>query len=128
MIAAGQATWYLSRGSGAVSLVLLTVSFVLGIPTLLSWGTPRVPRLVVQLMHRNVSLLVIVFLLIHIATSVLDSFVSINWIDAIVPFGGTYRPIWLGLGALAADCRSRIQKHFEHSHQEPAAAFSQPSQ
>ena len=104
MIAAGQATWYLSRGSGAVSLVLLTVSFVLGIPTLLSWGTPRVPRLVVQLMHRNVSLLVIVFLLIHIATSVLDSFVSISWIDALVPFGGTYRPIWLGLGALAADC------------------------
>ena len=104
MIAAGQATWYLSRGTGAVSLVLLTISFALGIPTLLSWGTPRVPRLVVQLMHRNVSLLVVAFLAIHVATSVLDSFVSISWVDALVPFGGTYRPVWLGLGALAADC------------------------
>lgn len=103
MIAASQATWYLSRGSGAVSLVLLTFSFVLGIPTLLSWGIPRAPRLVVQLMHRNISLLVLVFLAVHIATSVLDSFVSISVADAFVPFGGTYRPLWLGLGALAMD-------------------------
>lgn len=103
MIAAGQLTWFLSRGSGAVSLVLLTISFALGIPTLLSWGTPRVPRLVVQLMHRNVSLLVVVFLALHILTTVLDSFVSISVLDAVVPFGGTYRPIWLGFGALAFD-------------------------
>lgn len=104
MIAASQLTWFLSRGSGAVSLVLLTISFALGIPTLLSWGSPRVPRLVVQLMHRNVSLLVVVFLAIHVVTTVLDSFVSISLVDAVVPFGGSYRPIWLGLGALAFDC------------------------
>jgi sulfoxide reductase heme-binding subunit YedZ len=98
-----QVTWYLARGSGAVALVLLTLSFVLGIPTLLSWGTPRVPRLVVQLLHRNVSLLILVFLAIHVVVSVLDSFVTIRWIDAVVPFVGSYRPIWLGLGAVAVD-------------------------
>jgi len=62
------ALWYATRGSGAVSLVLLTLSFALGTPTLLSWGSERFPRLVVQLLHRNVSLLVLVFLGIHIAT------------------------------------------------------------
>ena len=103
MIAAAQVTWFVARGSGAVSLVLLTVSLVLGIPTLLSWGSPRAPRLVVQLLHRNVSLLILVFLAVHVASSALDSFVSIRLLDAVVPFGGSYRPIWLGLGAIATD-------------------------
>lgn len=98
-----QVTWFVARGSGAVSLVLLTISLVLGIPTLLSWGTRRTPRLVVQLLHRNVSLLIIVFLTVHVLASVLDDFVHIGVADAFVPFGGSYRPIWLGLGAIAAD-------------------------
>jgi sulfoxide reductase heme-binding subunit YedZ len=98
-----QVTWFIARGSGAVALVLLTVSFVLGIPTLLSWGSPGVPRMVVQLLHRNISLLVIVFLVIHVASSVLDTFVTIRWIEAVVPFVGSYRPIWMGLGAIAVD-------------------------
>jgi methionine sulfoxide reductase heme-binding subunit len=98
-----QATWFVARGSGAVCLILLTISLVLGIPTMLSWGTPRVTRLVVQLLHRNVSLLILVFLVIHVLSSVLDSFVDIRLADAIVPFGASYRPIWLGLGAIAAD-------------------------
>ena len=36
--------------------------------------------------------------LVHIVTSVLDPFAGINGLDAIIPFTGTYRPIWLGLG------------------------------
>ena len=98
-----QATWFVARGSGAVCLVLLTISLVLGIPTLLSWGVPRLPRLVVQLLHRNVSLLILVFLAVHVMSSVFDSFVDIRLVDAVVPFGGRYRPIWLGLGAIATD-------------------------
>ncbi len=98
-----QVTWYAARGSGVVALLLLTISLVLGIPTLLSWGTPRTPRLVVQLLHRNVSLLIVVFLAIHIASSVLDDFVHIRLVEAFVPFIGSYRPFWLGLGAVAMD-------------------------
>ena len=33
----------------------------------------------------------------------LDSFAPISLIDAIVPFAGSYRPFWLGLGAIAFD-------------------------
>ena len=97
------AIWYATRGSGAVSLVLLTVSFALGAPTLLSWGSERFPRLVVQLLHRNVSLLVVVFLFIHVATTVLDGFAPIGWADVIIPFRAGYRPIWVGLGAVSLD-------------------------
>ena len=57
----------------------------------------------VDSLHRNVSLLAMVFLVLHILTSVLDSFASISIIDAFVPFVGSYRPFWLGLGAVAFD-------------------------
>jgi predicted ferric reductase len=97
------ALWYFTRASGAVSLVLLTVAFALGTPTLLSWGTRRMPRLVIQLLHRNVSLLVVVFVFLHVASTVIDGYAPIGWVDAIVPFRSGYRPIWVGLGAVAFD-------------------------
>ena len=97
------AMWYFTRGTGAVSLLLLTLAFVTGTPTLLSWGAERMPRLVVQLTHRNVSLLVLAFIALHVATTVIDGFAPIGWIDAIIPFRAGYRPIWLGLGAVAVD-------------------------
>jgi len=83
--------------------VLLTLTFALGTPTLLSWGTERAPRLVIQLLHRNVSLLVAVFVFLHVASTVVDGYAPIGWIDAIVPFRSGYRPIWVGLGAVAFD-------------------------
>jgi methionine sulfoxide reductase heme-binding subunit len=98
-----QAVWYLTRGTGAVSLILLTATTVLGILNLVRWSPSRTPRFVVQRVHRNVSLLSVVFITIHIATAVIDGFAPIRWIDVIVPFRSAYRPIWLGLGAVAFD-------------------------
>src|SRR5579862_3085896 len=54
-------------------------------------------------LHKNVSLLAVVFLGIHIATTVVDGFAPIGWADAVLPFHSPYRPLWLGLGALATD-------------------------
>src|SRR6185312_10147945 len=34
---------------------------------------------------------------------VLDSFASISLVDAVIPFVGSYRPLWLGLGTVAFD-------------------------
>src|SRR3954447_23626516 len=100
MIAATQLTWFITRGSGAVALLLLTGSFVLGIPTVLSPDSRYAPRIVVQQLHRNISLLVMVFLTIHVATSVRDGFVKIRWIAVVVPFVSHYQPLWLGFGAI----------------------------
>lgn len=95
--------WYLTRGTGAVCLVLLTASVVLGIANVRRVRTPKLPRFVFDELHRNVSFLAVVFLFVHIVTTVLDPFAPINLIDAAVPFVSSYRPLWLGLGAVAAD-------------------------
>jgi methionine sulfoxide reductase heme-binding subunit len=97
------AYWYLTRSSGIIALVLLTVSVVIGVLDVARVGGARWPRFVVDGVHRTASLLAVVFLAVHIATAVLDSFAPISLLDAFVPFTGTYRPIWLGLGALATD-------------------------
>ncbi len=96
-------SWYLTRGSGAVSLVLLTASVVIGIAGSMRVSGGRWPRFAVETVHRDVSLMVVVFLLIHIATSVLDTFAPISLTAAVIPFGASYRPLWLGLGALSFD-------------------------
>jgi hypothetical protein len=101
--AAPRALWYLTRGTGAVSMMLLTATVGLGIMHSMRWAPKRTPRFVMSDVHRNISLLVLVFIVIHVATAVLDGFAPIRWLDAILPVGGAYRPIWLGLGALSFD-------------------------
>ena len=63
----------------------------------------RWPRFAIDAVHRDVSLLVLVVLVIHIVTSVLDGFAPITLLDGVIPFTSPYRPLWLGLGALSFD-------------------------
>ncbi len=95
--------WYLTRSTGAVALILLTMSVLLGVLDVNRWNSARWPRFVVDGLHRNVSMLVLLFICLHVLTAVLDSFAPIAPSDAILPFLGVYRPFWLGLGAVAFD-------------------------
>jgi sulfoxide reductase heme-binding subunit YedZ len=97
------AYWYLTRSTGTMAMVLLTLSVVLGVIDVQRYSSTRLPRFIVDGMHRSVSLLAVVFLVVHIVTAALDSFASIPLIDAVVPFAGSYRPLWLGLGAASFD-------------------------
>jgi predicted ferric reductase len=94
------------RASGVVVMVLLTASVTLG-----AWSTVMrlrdravgLPRFAVQAIHRDVSLLTLVLLGVHAVTAVVHTFVDIGWVDAVVPFAGSYEPLWIGLGAMALD-------------------------
>ena len=99
----GSPIWYLARSAGVVSLLLLTGSTVLGIVATVRWRSERLPRFVTAGLHRNVSLLALAFLVVHVVAVVADGFAPIGWLDSVVPFQGTYRSVWLGLGALAFD-------------------------
>src|SRR5579875_1368728 len=97
------AYWYLTRGTGTVSLVLLSATVVLGVLDVERFTAPRWPRFVVDRVHRDVSLLALVLLAVHIVTSVLDGYAPISLLDAVIPLHSAYRPLWLGLGAVAFD-------------------------
>ena len=97
------AYWYLTRGTGLVTLLGLTASVVLGIVQVRRWTPGGSPRYVAVALHRGISLLVVALLAVHVATAVLDSFAPVRLVDAVVPFVSAYRPLWLGLGAVALD-------------------------
>jgi sulfoxide reductase heme-binding subunit YedZ len=97
------ATWILTRGSGTVSLLLLSATLVLGIVDVTRWRARSLPRFVIDALHRNVALLAVAFVGVHVFTTLIDRFVSIGVGDALVPFAGSYKPLWLGLGAIGFD-------------------------
>src|SRR5579863_4908011 len=97
------AYWYLTRATGVVSLLLLTLVVALGVADVARYSSPYWPRFLTDGVHKRASLLALVFLCIHILTSVLDTYAPIGLMDAIIPFHSSYRPFWLGLGAAAFD-------------------------
>ena len=95
--------WYTTRATGLVALVLLTGSMVLGLLSSVRFQRAAWPRFVTLGLHRNLSLLALAFTAVHVLTTVLDGFVSIPLPDALIPFISSYRPIWVGLGAISFD-------------------------
>jgi preprotein translocase subunit SecG len=65
--------WYLTRATGLVALVLLTVSMALGLLSSVRYQRPAWPRFVTVGLHRNSSLLALVFTGVHIVTTLADS-------------------------------------------------------
>jgi predicted ferric reductase len=99
----GPGLWYATRAAGLVTLLLLTASVLLGVMTAGRFSSDRWPRFLSVGLHRNISLLVLVFLALHVGTTVLDTFVSIPLTAMFVPFVSSYKTFWLGLGAIALD-------------------------
>jgi methionine sulfoxide reductase heme-binding subunit len=95
--------WYASRATGIVALLLLTAVFVLGILVNRQGRLPGLPRFAVTGLHRNFSLLAVVFIVVHVITAVLDSFVSIPLAAGVIPFASGYERLWLSLGAISFD-------------------------
>ena len=98
-----KALWYLTRSTGLVALILLTATLVIGVVASVGWTTERWPRFLSQSVHRNLSLFCVAFVGLHVVTTVSDGYVPIGFADAFLPFLSPYRPIWIGLGALAFD-------------------------
>ena len=101
--ASGSAFWYLTRASGVVALLLLTSTMLLGVLSASLWRSERWPRFAVAHLHRNLTLVALGFVATHVVTTVADSFAPIGIKDAFIPFVSSYRPLWLGFGALAVD-------------------------
>jgi methionine sulfoxide reductase heme-binding subunit len=95
--------WYVDRGSGLAALMLLTISVVLGVISVIRVYSPRWPRFALADLHRNLSLLALAFAVVHVLTSVIDSFVPISVADTFIPFAASYKPFWLALGTIGAD-------------------------
>jgi methionine sulfoxide reductase heme-binding subunit len=97
------AFWYITRATGIVTLVLLTLTMVLGLTTTARARARNWPGFAQQELHRRISMMSMVFLAIHVLTSILDTYVHIGWAAIVVPFTSPYSRFWVGVGTVALD-------------------------
>lgn len=95
--------WYAARAAGVVAYVLLSVIVVLGMTMAGKKKLHRWPRFAVEDVHRFGGLLVGTFVVIHIVTIAIDAWLPFSIASIIVPFTSTYKPLWVGLGIVAAE-------------------------
>lgn len=95
--------WWVDRAAGLVLLVLLTSAVVTGLRSTVPRPAHRFPRFATLTLHRNLALLAMCMLTIHVGTAVADSFVDITWWQVVVPAGSGYRPVWVGMGTVTVD-------------------------
>ena len=97
------ALWYATRATGLMALVLLTVTMVFGMTTTTRARARNWPGFAQQEMHRRISILSVVFVGLHVLTSVMDTFVNIPLAAVVIPFTSKYQGFWVGVGAIALD-------------------------
>ncbi len=95
--------WYASRATGVVSLLLLTAVMLLGLLVTRQGRLPGLPRFAVTGLHRNLSLLSVAFVAVHVVSAVADGYVKIPLTAAVIPLASSYERLWLGLGAVSLD-------------------------
>jgi methionine sulfoxide reductase heme-binding subunit len=102
------AFWYITRATGIVTLVLLTLTMVLGLTTTARARARNWPGFAQQELHRRISMMAMVFLAIHVLTSILDTYVHIGWAAIVVPFTSPYSRFWVGIGTVALDLMAAV--------------------
>jgi len=96
-----QILWFATRGAGTVSTIMLTASVCLGLVTVGRFQAAGWPRFFNMELHRRVSLLAVVFLVVHVLTAILDPFTKLGIAAALVPLASTYRPVPVALGVVS---------------------------
>ena len=114
------ALWLLGRGTGLVSLLLLTTTVVLGVLTGGGYRSRELPRFALTEIHRRASLAAAVLLVVHVGSLWLDPEAQLRAVDVVVPFLSR-QPLWWGLGTLALDLvgvvivTSLLRKHIRYA-------------
>ncbi|MBO0869012.1 MAG: hypothetical protein J2P15_10630 [Micromonosporaceae bacterium] len=91
---------FLEFYSGVFSLVALSLTVLIGLA-----ATDRVVlgirhRVLLQAVHRSTATTALPFLVIHVATKVLEG--HAHSLDAVLPFMASHRRVYIGLGTLAS--------------------------
>jgi len=94
-------TWEVARVGGFVAYGLVLTSVVLGLVLSLRWRSVRYPRFVTTELHRFVTLLGIVFIVVHGLAVFVDPFIKLGPAEVLVPFVSHYRPLWVAMGITA---------------------------
>jgi sulfoxide reductase heme-binding subunit YedZ len=97
------ALWAWGRGTGIAALALFTLSLFLGVVSRSGRSWPGVGRVGISDLHRSAALTGTGLVVVHVGSLLVDPYAQLKVVDLLLPFLAAYRPMWLGLGTLAAD-------------------------
>ena len=95
--------WYIARAGGVVAYVLLSTVVAIGLSMTGKKSMKRWPRFALEDVHRFGGILVGTFVVIHIVSVAIDSYLPFSLVSLFVPLVAKYRPIWISLGIVAAE-------------------------
>ena len=98
-----EALWALGRGTGVVALVMFTITLVLGIVSRSGRPIGGLGRFGLNEVHRTAAMTGVGLIVVHVVSLFFDPYAQLKLVDFALPFLGSYRPFWLGLGTLAVD-------------------------
>jgi sulfoxide reductase heme-binding subunit YedZ len=98
-----EALWALGRGTGVVALLMFTAALVLGIVSRSGRPFAGLGRFGVAELHRTAALTGVGLIAVHLSSLFFDPYAQLRLVDLVVPFAGSYRPLYLGLGTVAVD-------------------------
>ncbi|HEX2910417.1 MAG TPA: ferric reductase-like transmembrane domain-containing protein [Chloroflexia bacterium] len=100
-VLATQSPWIMARVGGILAYLLLFASVAYGLANKLRLLDNFMTRAQVMYLHRFVSLLAIIFTVVHVVGLLLDTYLQFSPGAILIPFTATYRPLWTALGTLA---------------------------
>ena len=113
----GQVWWYSARAAGLVAWVLLAMSTVWGLILSTKLRPPRVRPAWTLDLHRFLGGLAAIFVGVHVASVMLDSYVHFGATQVLVPFASSWKPLAVAWGVvgmyllLAVELTSLARKH-----------------
>ena len=96
-----KAAWYLTRASGLVAYLLLSLSTIWGLLLSGKMVKKRIPPATALTLHNYLSWTSIGFTIFHAAVLLFDNYYRYTIATLLIPFIGPYLPIWVGLGVIA---------------------------
>ena len=109
--------WYINRAAGLVAWALLSASIVLGLLLSSKALGKRVRPNWIQDFHRGLSGLAVVFVGVHVAGAIGDTYIHFGAADVLIPFASGWRPMAIAWGVVSAyllvavELSSLLRKH-----------------
>jgi methionine sulfoxide reductase heme-binding subunit len=95
--------WYVARAAGVAAYLILTFVVLVGLTMARNKSFRLWPKFALEDVHRFSGLLVGTFVIVHVATIAIDSWLPFSIASILVPLVSRYRTLWVALGIVAAE-------------------------
>ncbi|MFK9091112.1 ferric reductase-like transmembrane domain-containing protein [Bacillus salipaludis] len=92
--------WYMIRATGTVAYLLLYLSVIIGLYSQVQkMRKQKVTSTLV--LHESLSNWAFYLVLGHVSFLLIDSYISFQWFEVLIPFNTDYKPLPMAMGALS---------------------------